>query len=99
MQYFIYFYIKNLSQNKVQFLCAKNKIVNKNLEKKSTALLEALAIELGVKLLHDISAYYEKSIIKINISTLVLFTDSTICISWIRLLVYKFDELKKRMSC
>lgn len=90
-------YMLDIDTGRVSFLCAKNRVVNKNLESKSIPSLELQAINLGVETLIDVSKELSgpSSVIPINISSRKLFTDSLVCMSWLQSYSEKFAKLNK----
>ena len=89
-------YICNLSLNEIKFLHAKNQIVSGRIAKKSTAVLEALAMEFGTNMLISAYKFFTESYCPINIENLYLFTDSMICVHWLNSLVYKYNDLRNK---
>ena len=89
-------YIKDLVTNRVSFLMAKNRLVSTTKSKKTIPSLEFQAITFGVETLYKIhqSLSGETVVIPVNISSLVLFTDSTACLHWIRKHSVKFEKLQ-----
>lgn len=89
-------YIKNLSKDKVNFLLARNKMVNKQLESKSISNLEFEAIGLGVETLIELVQELTgpKCVISIEIVDLELYTDSLVCLNWLNFFANKFDKMK-----
>ena len=74
-------YIKDLDTQKVSFWCAKNRVVNTELSKKSMPQKELNAIDYGVELLQDsYESLSGESIVRpVNIVSLELFSDSLAC--------------------
>ena len=92
----VYLFDKN--ENKVSFLLAKNKMITKNLKSKSVASLELMALEFGVKVLQKLKSEFSgnKTMFPINIDKLRIFTDSSICLDWIRAHTHTFDKMNKK---
>jgi len=80
------------------FLLAKNRIVNKNLETKSIPNLELQGIVLGTETLLDTLSQLtnEDCVCPINISELILYTDSVVCLSWLNSFSSKMDKMNNR---
>ena len=93
-------YIQEIGTNKVSFLLSKNKIVGKQLEKKSIPALELTSGSFGVETLLDI--YQElsgqKSVSPINIKELVLYSDSTTSLQWIDNHVNKLEKINQKST-
>lgn len=91
-------YLFDVESNKCTFVLAKNRVIGRNLESKSIPSLELQAISLGVETLLDL--YHELSgsscVIPINISKLLLFTDSMVCLAWLQSYVSKFDKMNTK---
>ena len=79
----LYLFDKKL--NRLSFMLAKNRMVTKNLINKSTACLELLGVDFGSRILIKIFNEYtgDKTFFPIEIERLKLFTDSSICLSWL----------------
>lgn len=90
-------YIKEASTGKVSFLLAKNRLLSKDLRKKSIPALELQAIEFGVEILLDTyqSLCGKTVTIPIRIKKMLLFTDSTACLHWISDYSLKFEKQQK----
>lgn len=89
-------YLKNNRSGKVEFLCAKNKIVSGQMEKKSTPVLEALSLEISVELCITMYRYFTDAQCSINIENIYIFSDSQITLNWLQMVAYKYDDLRKR---
>ena len=91
-------YIVNLTNNTVNFILAKNRIVNKQLETKSTPALEFHAMAFGAEVLID--TYNELTgidcVIPIDITGLELHSDSLVSLNWLNSYVNDFDKMRKR---
>ena len=86
----------NITKN-ISFLMVKNKLVGKSLESKSIPSLELGAIDLGVETLTDL--YFELTnpslVISTQISQVILYSDSLVCLNWINSYVRKLDKMQK----
>ena len=95
--YGVVVYILNLKTNKLSFLLAKSKVINKQLEGKSIPSLEFTAITFGtetlVGLYKDLCG--EEVVMPLKIAELRLFTDSMVCIHWLNSYANKFDKWQK----
>ncbi|XP_066989228.1 uncharacterized protein [Macrobrachium rosenbergii] len=91
-------YIQDLVTNCLSFVCAKNRIVNVQLESKSIPSLEVHAIDLATQVVTEI--YLDltgPSCLKpINIEELEVFSDSLVALSWVSAYNVKFDKMQKR---
>ena len=90
-------YIQDLNSLEVNFLLAKNRLVNKHLCGKSIPSLEFQAITLGTEVLLD--AYKELSglncVNPVKIKELVLYSDSMVSLAWINSYSQKMDKMNK----
>lgn len=91
-------FIQDLSNNKVSFLLAKNKLVNKTLESKSIPTLEFMGIVLGAETLLDLRKDLcgSQCVCPIDVTEMILYSDSLVCLSWINSFVNKFDKMNKQ---
>ena len=91
-------YIQDLDSGKLSFLQAKNRMVNTQLKTKSIPSLEMNAICLGVETLMEIYRDLAgPSCMKpINISELLVFTDSLCSLHWLIASSYKMEKMQKR---
>lgn len=91
-------YVQNLITNDLNFLMAKNKIVNKQLESKSIPSLEFMGVVLGTETLVDLKRELSgsQSVCPIDISSMTLYSDSLVCLSWIYSFVNKLDKMNKQ---
>ena len=98
MMYGTVVFMQNLSNNEVSFVCAKNRIVNTQLESKTVPVLELHAITLGSQTLLDIYNNLSGPLClkPINIVDLMVFSDSLVALSWINSYTNKFDKMQKR---
>ena len=91
-------YILNLDTNAVNFITAKNKVVNESLGTKTIPTIEFQAISYGVELLQELCAELpdNKITVPINVVELKLLTDSMVCLHWLQSYIVKFDKMQKR---
>ena len=96
--YGVVIYIQNQRTNETSFVCAKNRIVNSQLESKTIPSLELQAIALGTQTLIDLwSDLSGPSCLKpINIEELVLHSDSLVALSWLSSYNNKLEKMQKR---
>ena len=91
-------YIQNLITNELSFLMARNKIIGKDLVSKSIPTLELQGIAFAAELLID--TYKELAgpacIDPVRIVNLQVFTDSLVCVSWIKSYNYKLDKMQHK---
>ena len=90
-------YLENESDGTMSFLAAKNRIVSKQLERKTIPCLEFHAISLGAEMIME---YYEelsgeKTITPTKIRSLKLCTDSAVALNWLYASYQKLDKLQK----
>lgn len=91
-------YILNLSNSKLSFLIAKNRIVNKQLSTKSIPALELHALTLGIETLMSIRADLtdNSNVVPINISKMNIFSDSMVSLNWLNSSVHKLDKMQRK---
>ena len=98
VMYGVVIYILNLTLNKISFLMAKNRIVSSKLQNKSIPALELQAVLLGTQCL--IELYQDLSgpccTVPVNISSLELYCDSMVSLSWLDADVNKLAKTQKR---
>ena len=98
VMYGVVIYISNLTLNKISFLMAKNRIVSSKLQNKSIPALELQAVLLGTQCL--IELYQDLSgpccTVPVNISSLELYCDSMVSLSWLDADVNKLAKTQKR---
>ena len=90
-------YIECIETSDRNFLCAKNRIVNKALEGKSVPSLELNAINLGTETLHDMRHELSgpQCVFPIDITEMHLFSDSLVCLGWLNSFVIQLDKMNK----
>ncbi|XP_066944612.1 uncharacterized protein [Macrobrachium rosenbergii] len=95
--YGVVLFLKNLRTKEVSFLLSKNRLIGRQLELKSIPSLEFQSLLLGTETVVDI--YKELSgsenVSPINITKLVVFSDSAVALSWLNSRTNKFDKLRK----
>ena len=91
-------HILDESTGKMSFLFAKNRMLTKNLKTKSIASLELQAVEFGVRLMHKTREELtgSKAVNPIKISKLSVYTDSSICLDWLRAFGQTYSKMNKR---
>ena len=91
-------YLRDVSSGKISFVCAKNRIVNSQLQTKTIPSLELQAVTLGVECVVDLKNELSgnKCIVPINIVSCRLFTDSLITLHWLNSYNHKLDKMQKR---
>ena len=91
-------FLNNLNSGKITFLLAKNRIVNKQQEKKTIPVLELQGVSFGTEVLLDI--YEELSgkncLFPIDIRELKVYSDSSISLSWIEDYSLKFSKMNDK---
>ncbi|XP_068226530.1 uncharacterized protein [Palaemon carinicauda] len=91
-------FLYDLRTKKKNFVMAKNKFVNKQLESKSIPSLEFQEVSLGTEVFRDIRRELSGSNCVEHINILVvgmdLYTDSLVCLHWLSAHVTKFDKLR-----
>jgi hypothetical protein len=95
--YGIVVYIKNMRTHEVNFLMARNKLIGRQLETKTIPALEFQALCFGVENLNEI--YQELSgsstVVPVNIDCLELYTDSMVCLHWLKSYFHDFGKMQK----
>ena len=90
-------YLKDSANNSLHFVLARNRVISKALLKKSIPSLEMAAVAFGVatakELYEDLSG--ESCMIPINIKDVHLFTDSLVCLHWLRAANVTLDKMSK----
>ena len=91
-------FILDKQTGKLSFLMAKNRMITKNLKTKSIASLELMAVDFGVQLLHKVfnELTGPKTLFPLKIDSLKLFTDSSICLDWLRSYNHTFNKMNKK---
>ena len=77
-------YLWDLNTNHRSFILAKTRVVGKDLKSKSIPVLELVALSWGVEVSMQIYKFLTSADHPIQISEIILYTDSTISLSWIR---------------
>ena len=95
--YGVVLYLLNVETKELHFLLAKNRMIGRNLEGKSIPSLELLSISLGVETLIDIKIALTgvHCYNPINISDLLLFSDSLVALSWVHSNFVKLAKMNK----
>ena len=92
-------YIKDLNNNTLTFLSAKNRIVSNKLEGKTIPTLEAHAISLGCEHISDTwIELTEKALVPINVVKASIYSDSIVALSWISRYEVKLEKMPKLSS-
>ena len=91
-------YLRNMKTNKVSFLTAKNRLVNKQLELKTVPTLELQAVTLGVEMVADLQLELSgpNCVIPLEIRKRSLYTDSSIVIHWLQSQAVNYDKMQKK---
>ena len=89
-------YLKDLDNNTVTYLTARNRLVSSNNTRKMPSL-ELQALVMGTELLIETyeSLTGETIVTPVKIEELELYTDSMVCLQWIQRYSVKFDKLQK----
>ena len=91
-------YLHNLDMERVSFVIAKNRMITSSLGTKTIPTLELQAISFGVEVLLDTfnELTGDACVVPINIVELELFTDSAICLAWLKSYNVDFSKLTGR---
>ena len=96
--YGVVIYLHNVVTGLMSFIISKNRIVNSDLKLKSVPCLELQAILLGtqtlINLYDDISG--PTAVIPIKINSLILYTDSIVCLAWLNNYTNKFSKMQQK---
>ena len=95
--YGVVIYAKNECTGQISYLLSKNKLVNNKMLGKSIPSLEMLAVTFGLETLFDIynNLTGTSIVIPINITNVHLYTDSLVCIHWIRSHFVNYAKMQK----
>lgn len=92
----IVYYLWNKDSNKITFIHAKSRVLGRSLLNKTIPVLELAAVawlaEIAVKLKNILTGAVEP----IEVSDILLFTDSSISLSWIRARVLKTGKVERK---
>lgn len=91
-------YLHDVDSGKISFVCAKNRIVNTQLQTKTIPSLELQAVALGVQCVVDLRNELSgnKCMFPITILSCKLFTDSMITLHWLNSYNHNLDKMQKR---
>ena len=91
-------YLQELNTNKVNFLIAKNKLINKQLEDKSIPSLELLALNFATETVVDVFKELSSSVcvIPINIKEINVYSDSLVVLHWLNSYAIKLDKMSNK---
>ncbi|XP_068203563.1 uncharacterized protein [Palaemon carinicauda] len=91
-------YIVNVFNGNTNFLTAKSRVVNKQLEKKTIPVIEFQALGLATETL--ISLFQELAgqsvVTPIKIVSMAIYSDSMVALNWLYSYTYKYDKLQKK---
>ncbi|XP_068224890.1 uncharacterized protein [Palaemon carinicauda] len=90
-------YLYNINTNKIYFILARNKLVSKQLESKSTPSLELQALALTVETVNDLKNELSGfgCIDPIEIVGCEVYSDSLVVLTWLQSYALKLDKLQK----
>ena len=92
--YGVVIYIKNEISGKVTYMMSRTKLLNKNSCKRTMPTLELQALVFGIEtvanLVEDLSG--NKVVVPINIGSKYIFTDSMVCVQWLRSYSINFEK-------
>ena len=89
-------YLRNVSTKEVTFIQTKNKVVSEQLKSKTMPVLELVVMQLGVQSLMDAYNELQNAVRPVSITSLKLFSDSIISLSWVEALVSRFEKMRGR---
>ena len=95
----VIFIIENETKN-VSFLLAKNKLVSTKLPKKTIPTLEFQGLVFASETLIDLykELCTDKTVDPINVTNLYVYTDSMVCLSWLKGYFVSYDKMQKRST-
>ncbi|XP_068225629.1 uncharacterized protein [Palaemon carinicauda] len=76
-------YLQERNSKLVSFVSAHNKILNKNLKGRTMPVLELTAVEYALQRAFDLYKMLTSCIVPIAVNDIMLFSDSTIALSWL----------------
>ena len=96
--YGVVIYIVDLVENSVRYLLSKNRLIDGDMAKKSIPSLELQGISFAVENLIDLYNEFTgpKSVITLNITNIELYTDSLVCLHWLRSYSVDFSKMQKQ---
>ena len=90
-------YIQNTANQKVNFVMAKNRLVNKQLETKSIPSLElqglALAAESVTDLFKELTS--DRNVTPVRVEEVLVYSDSLVALSWLNSYSNKLEKMQK----
>ena len=91
-------YIQNLITNKMYYVLARNKLVNRQLESKSIPSLELQALALATETVVDLKNELSGSccINPITIDECEIYSDSLVALTWLQSYSIKLDKMQKK---
>ncbi len=90
-------YLKNIDSDKVSFLVANNRLLDRVDRSRSIPTLELFALEYSVQKGLEVYKEMTNSVaFPINISKIRLFSDNTVALSWINKSENMLDKMQKR---
>ena len=94
--YGILIYIKDIDSGKVSYLSAIQRLVSTGAKSKSIPSKEFQALTFGVQALHDmyLSLSGETVVSPINVMSMLLFSDSMVCLHWLEKSTVYFEKLQ-----
>ena len=88
-------YIQNVKTGDINYLMAKNRLVNKQLESKSIPALEIQGIALGAEMTIDIyNSLTSGAVCPVNIVKLYVYTDSYVALTWLNSYINTLDKMR-----
>lgn len=95
--YGVVVYIRDLNANTINYLLAKNRLLNSSLSRKTIPQLELQAVNFGVEVLLDTyqSLAGETVVNPVSIAAMDLFTDSMVCLHWLQSYSVYFSKLQR----
>ena len=89
-------YMKENDTNRISFVCAHNKILDRTLQGRTMPVLEFLAVEFAVQKGLEIYEDFSKCLVPIHVTDIMLLTDSTIALAWLKKAEYLENKLLSR---
>lgn len=98
--YGVVFYLVCANTSSVKFLCARNKVVSRQLEKKTIPALELNALVFGAEIALEtvLGLCGPEVMVPVLIRDVDIYTDSMVALSWVIAYTQRFDHLQAKRS-
>ena len=89
-------YLWNLATGKISFMFAKSRMIGANLKTKSIPVLELVSMAWAVELAMQNFRILTASLEPITIDRILVLSDSSIALSWVKSRAVKFEKIEKK---